>query len=199
VSAQARAVPSWALASAAAAPVALIGGWTLAASRQSGHYSAVRETISALAARGATDRWIMTAGLAALGACHVVTALGLRPARRGGRLLLALGGVATLVVATAPQPAHGSSTIHLTAATVGFVSLSLWPVFGAGGVDPFVLRRRWGGTVTGLLLALLVWLGVEIGGGALLGLSERLLAGGQALWPLIVVLVLRARTAKMDR
>lgn len=192
-----RIVPGWALASAALAPVALIGGWTLAASRQPGHFSPVRQTISALAAHGATDRWIMTAGLAALGACHLVTAMGLRPAERAGRWLLAAGGLATAVVAAAPQPEHGSAPLHLAAAGAGFVSLSLWPVFAAGGAEPFVLRRRAGLGVTAVLLVLLGWLAFEIGDDHLVGLSERVLAGAQALWPLVVVLTLRASTAKM--
>ena len=59
------------MVSAGVAPVALIGGWSLAASRQPASYHAVEETISALAAHGATDRWIMTAGLALLGLCHI--------------------------------------------------------------------------------------------------------------------------------
>jgi hypothetical membrane protein len=199
VSTPARAVPGWAVVSAALAPTTLIGGWTLAASRQPGHFSAVHQTISALAARGATDRWIMTAGLAGLGACHVVTALGLRPARRGGRWLLAVGGVATAVVAAAPQPEHGSSVVHLAAAGVGFASLSLWPVFASRDDGPAVLRRRSGVAASAVLLALLGWLAVEIGDDDLVGLSERLLAGAQALWPLVVVLALRGSAARMDR
>jgi hypothetical membrane protein len=201
MSEQSRGVPGWAVGSAALAPVVLIGGWTLAATRQPDRYSALRQSISALAAHGASDRWIMTSALAALGACHVVTALGLRPAQCSGRWLLATGGVGTVIVAAAPQPAHGSSPLHLSAATVGFVTLSLWPLFAARTAGPIVARRC-GAVVTALLLALLVWLGIEIGGGALVGLSERTLAGAQALWPLAVVLVLRAqvgRTARMAR
>lgn len=198
MSAPARAVPGWALASAALAPIALIGAWTVAASRQPGHFSAVHQSISALAARGGTDRWIMTAGLAGLGACHVVTALGLRPARRGGRWLLGVGGVATAVVAAAPQPEHGSSAVHLAAAGVGFATLSLWPVF-ARGDGPAILRRRSGVAASAVLLALLGWLAVEIGHDDLVGLSERLLAGAQALWPLVVVLALLGSAARMDR
>lgn len=104
-----------------------------------------------------------------------------------------------MVVAAAPQPAHGSAPLHIAAAGVGFVTLSVWPVFAAGSAEPPVLRRRVGGVVTALLLALLAWLGVEIGGGPLLGLSERMLAGAQSLWPLAVVLGLRARTARVGR
>src|ERR1700719_1348053 len=105
-------IPWWALVSSGAAPVLLIGGWTIAQARQPPGYSPVRDTISALAARGAADRWVMTSALAGLGACHVVTALGLRPARPGGRVVLAGGGVATVLVAAFPQPAHGNSVAH---------------------------------------------------------------------------------------
>ena len=42
-------------------------------------YDPLRDTISALAARGAADPWVMTAAIAAVGACYLVTALGLSP------------------------------------------------------------------------------------------------------------------------
>lgn len=194
-----RVVPDWIVASAVLAPLFLIGGWTLAASRQPAGYNPVRQTISALAAHGATDRWIMTTALAALGTCHVVTALGLRPARPAGRWLLATGGLSTVVVAAAPQPSHGSAPLHLGAAAVGFVALSLWPLGASRATGPAVLRIRCGVVSTAVLVSLLVWLGIEIGGGHLLGLSERMLAGAQAIWPLVIVLVLRAGAAPAER
>src|SRR5687768_3435009 len=113
-----RRVRWWAVLSAGLAPVCLVGGWTLAARRQPDGYDAVRDTISALAGRGATDPWVMTAGLAGLGACHVVTALGLRPAATPGRVLLAAGGAATLAVAAFPVPRTGTSQAHFAAALV---------------------------------------------------------------------------------
>jgi len=122
-----RSVPWWALLSSTAAPVLLIGGWELGAARQPPGFDPVTETISALAGYGATDRWIMTVGLAGLGVCHLVTALGLRPAALPGRLLLAIGGAATVLVAVFPQPADGSSPAHILAAAVAFPALSLWP------------------------------------------------------------------------
>ena len=80
-----RGVPWWGLLSATAAPVLLIGGWTVAAAQQRGGLRPGRRArISALAAHGATDRWIMTAALAGLGVCHVVTALALRDRRPRG-------------------------------------------------------------------------------------------------------------------
>lgn len=176
----------WALVSAIIAPVALVAGWLVAGAVQPAGYDPLRQTISALAAHGATDRWIMTTGLAALGACHLVTAAGLHAARPAGRLLLALGGAATLVVAAAPQPAHGSSATHLAAAFVAFLALAVWPAVG-GAPSP-----RSATIATLVLLGLLVWLGVALYDGVLLGLAERLLAGGQALWPLLAVAAVRA-------
>ena len=187
-----RTVPWWALLSSAAAPVLLIGGWELGAARQPPGFDPVTETISALAAYGATDRWIMTAGLAGLGVCHVVTALGLRPAALSGRLLLATGGAATVLVAAFPQPEGGSSPAHILAAGVAFATLSLWPALAwrRGGRAPLRPAVSIGAAVA--LLGLLGWFAAELyGGGGLIGLSERVLAGSQALWPLAVVLLAR--------
>ncbi|MEO6885022.1 MAG: DUF998 domain-containing protein [Jatrophihabitantaceae bacterium] len=167
----------------------LIGGWTFGAQRQVHGYDAVRDTISALAAVGAQDRWIMTVALALLGVCHLVTAIGLHAARTTGRILLGLGGLATVAVSLAPQPAHGSSSVHVSAAAVGFLALTLWPVMAWGSSARSPSRRN-GLLASALLLALLVWLAAELGGGAQLGLAERVLAGAQALYPLLVVISL---------
>ena len=74
-----RGVPWWGLVSSAAAPVLMVGGWTAAASLQP-RFDPVADTVSALAAPGAADRWVMTLALAGTGACHVITGLALRPA-----------------------------------------------------------------------------------------------------------------------
>jgi len=39
-----------------------------------------------------------------------------------------------------------------------------------------------------VLVALLVWFGAELRGGGQVGLAERVLAGAESLWPLVVVL-----------
>lgn len=173
------------MVSASVAPVALIGGWSLAAARQPSSYDPIRDTISALAAHDATDPWIMTAGLAMLGACHLATASGLTEARSTGRILLAVGGIATIAVSALPQPSAG----HTPAATAGFVALALWP---AASDLP---GRRTARAATIGLIALLGWLLIELHHGDLLGLSERILAGAQALWPLAVALALRRRAS----
>ncbi|MGH3941970.1 MAG: DUF998 domain-containing protein [Pseudonocardiaceae bacterium] len=187
-----RTVPWWAVLSSASAPVLLIGGWELAATRQPGTFDPVRQTISALAAEAATDRWIMTTSLAGVGICHVITALGLRPAAPAGRLLLALGGVATLAVAVFPQSASGESAAHAVAASVTFPALALWPALaGRPGIHQgrAVFRLAASG-----LLGLLGWFGFEfVTGGPRIGLSERILAGAEAVWPLAAVLLARNR------
>lgn len=174
----------WVLPSAAAGPLALIGGWTLAARRQPAGYDAVRDTISALAADGATDRWIMTAGLAVLGGSYLATAAGLTEAAPAGRALLALGGATTVAVAALPQPTPG----HVPAATVAFVSLALWPAASR------LPSARAGRAASVALVALLVWFGLELDG-PLLGLSERALAAAESLWPLAVAATLARRAA----
>lgn len=68
----ARALPWWTRCSASAAPVLLIGGWTVAGARRPPGYDPVARTISALAALGASDRWIMTSGLVGVGVCHLL-------------------------------------------------------------------------------------------------------------------------------
>ncbi len=186
-------VPWWAVLSASCAPVFLIGGWTLAASKQPPGYDPLVATISALAARGATDRWVMTSALAGLGACHVVTALGLRVAAPAGRATLALGGIATALVAVFPQPVTGTSPKHAAAATVAFAALAVWPALSTkrkAGTPPG-LRPAVALGATVLLVGLSVWLTLALRSDTRVGLAERVLAGGEALWPLAVTLSAR--------
>ncbi|MEV6812143.1 DUF998 domain-containing protein [Micromonospora sp. NPDC051296] len=200
-----RVVPGWALASAVAAPMLLVGGWTLGAARQPGGFDQVTGTISALAAVGATDRWIMTLGLAGLGLCHCVTAAGLRPFAPAGRALLALGGVGTLAVAAFPLPAgDGGSLPHTLAAAVAFGALALWPALAPSRAEPTAgyagpttgcPRRRapWVALAVGLLLPV-AWFVVEMAaGGERVGLAERFAAGAEALAPLLVAAGLRRK------
>ena len=182
-------VPRWAAVSATLAPVAMIGGWTLAASFQS-DFDPVRETISALAASSARAPLVMTSALAVTGLCHMITAAGLKPLPVVGRLLLGLGGVATAAVAL--LPVDQSPRAHGVAATVAFVALSTWPVAARSRRGISVLRPRRAVLATGGLLGLLAWFGLELlkvtpDAGAATGLAERALAGAQSLWPLVVV------------
>lgn len=102
-----RSVPRWALLSSGCAPALLIGGWTIAALLEGPAYDPVTQTISVLAAYGSAGSWVMTGAFPALGVCHLLTAWGLRPAAPAGRVALAGGGVAALVVAVVPVPRSG--------------------------------------------------------------------------------------------
>ncbi|WP_188779430.1 DUF998 domain-containing protein [Marmoricola endophyticus] len=176
------------LVSSVVAPVALIGGWTLAATRQPASYDPVSQTISALAGHDATDRWVMTTGIAVTGVAHVVTALGLTEARPASRVLLAAGGVATTSVAVFAEP----SQAHVPVATTSFVLLAAWPLLSD------VPSRR-AGLVAGIGLgALAAWLGTELGGPRVGGV-ERVVAGAQSLWPLAAVALVRRTTSRAAR
>jgi hypothetical membrane protein len=187
--------------SSSAAPVLLMGGWTLAAARQPGGFDQVRDTISALAAHGAQDRWIMTTALAGLGICHVVTAAALRPARPAGRAVLAAGGVATVLVAVIPLPADGSGSLtHTVAAATAFLALAVWPAGAGNRAAAPVLRPSVSGAAAAGLLGLVGWFGAELVlDGGRVGLSERAAAGAQSLWPFVVAVGLRAARARVRR
>lgn len=193
-------MPWWGVVSSAAAPVLVIGGWMIAAALQPGHFDPVTQTISALAAHGAADRWVMTLALAGLGACHVTTGLALRSAARPGRLLLMAGGVATLAVAANPLPAAGGGSLpHGLAAGAGFVALATWPAgaWRRGRSVPASLRPAASAAAAIALLSLLGWFAVELWtGGDQIGLSERAVAGTQAMWPLAVVLIVCWRQSR---
>ena len=121
-----RRVPWWGVVFSAAAPVLLVAGWTVAAALQPRSFNPVAGTVSALAAVGAADRWVMTLAFAAAGACEVVIGLALRPAAVPGRLILIAGGLAGLLVAVNPEHAGGSLT-HAFWAGAGFAALVTWP------------------------------------------------------------------------
>ncbi len=190
-------MPWWTTASSGAAPILLVGGFTVAAARQPPGYDPVRDTISALAARGATDRWVMTAALAGLGFSYLATAAGLRPGRTAGRVVLAAGGLATVGVATFPQPAHGNSVAHTIAATLAFGALALWPALAAGRSGPRLLAPAASATAVIVMVGLVLWFVAEIHGGQR-GLAERVAAGAEALWPLAVVLSSRRPDPEED-
>ncbi len=193
----------WGWLSSVAAPVLLIGGWTLAAAAQPG-FDSVAQTVSALSARGAQDRWVMTAALSGLGVCHLITSVALRPAATPGRVVLGIGGVATVLVAVFPLPADDSgSAAHTVAAAVAFTSLAVWPAAAGQRRRPLPWGLRAGvcAAATVLLLTGLGWFVAElVAHGSHVGLAERVAAGSQALWPLAVVATTRpGRRSRSDR
>lgn len=186
-----RLVRSWGVLSSLAAPAALIGGWTVAAAVQRPTFDSVTSTISALAATDADARWLMTGALVLTGGCHVATAAALTSARPAGRVMLAAGGLATAGVAAFPLPAAtGRSAAHTVAAGLAFGLLASWPAFGGrAGAPAWTLRanvnRAASLVLLGAVAAFLVTLEADA---PPVGLTERVAAGSQALWPLLVVL-----------
>jgi hypothetical membrane protein len=191
-----RDVPWWGVASSAASPVLLVGGWTVAADLQP-RFDPVTDTVNALAAIGATDRWVMTLTFVLVGLCDVVTALALRPARMPGRVLLLVGAVAGILVAANPEhPGGGFGSVpHFVLAATGLALLTTWPI-GArrrGPAVPWALRPGPAAVAVGVLFALLTSFGAELVTGAgQVGLAERVMGAAQAAWPLVVVLSAKA-------
>jgi hypothetical membrane protein len=191
-----RGVPWWGVISSAAAPVLLIGGWTVAAGLQP-RFDPVADTVSALAAIGATDRWVMTLTFLLVGACYIVTALALKPARVPGRLILIGGAAAGMLVAASPEHAGGSGSVpHFAWACLDFAGLTVWPAAAAkrGPAVPWALRPMAAAAAVTALFVVLAWFGAElILGAGQVGLAERVMGGAQAAWPLAVVVSCAAR------
>ena len=187
-------MPWWGLVSSAAAPVLLVGGWSGAARLQPRPVDPVADTVSALAAVGAADRWVMTLTFAVVGICYIVTGIALRPAGAAGRLILAAGAAAGMLVAVNPQPAHGGSPSHALWASVGIAALAVWPAgaWRSGPEVPWGLHPAVCAGVVVVLIVLVAWFGLEVVTGAgHAGLAERVLGVAQTLWPLMVVLSYR--------
>lgn len=182
-------VPKWALLSSGCAPALFVGGWTIAGSLEGPAYDPVTQTISVLAAYGAAGFWVMTGALVALGACHLLTAWGLRPAALAGRVALAGGGVSALAVAMLPAPSSGGSLRHGSVAVVGFTLLALWPVLAAdrSGAAPWGLRPAPSTMATALMGVGAAWFLVEMQGDGAPGVAERVVTCVQSLWPFVVV------------
>lgn len=195
-----RAVPWWGVISSSAAPVLLIGGWTIADALQPQSYDPVRESVSSLAGAGASDRWVMTLAFVLVATCYIATALALRPAALTGRLILAAAGVAGMLVAASPQPAGGIFSLsHAFWSAIGFAFLTAWPL-GARQPGPSVtwaLRPAAAVGVVTVNAVILAWFLAElVTGGAAIGLAERLLGCAQVIWPLLVVLSCRLPRAR---
>ena len=187
-------IPWWALLSSSAAPILLIGGWTASSALQPASFDPRSHTISALAAAGATDRWLMTSVFAGIGVCYFVTAYGFKCVRPAGRITLLLGGVCSIAVALFPEPGDGGTTPqHVVATGVGFTTLAAWPCLAVEGgrTAPWPLRPPPPAVSTALVRASAVWFGVERSGHGDAGAAERVVTGLQALWPVIVAAGLR--------
>lgn len=175
------------------APALLVGGWTVATRLQLPSFDPVADTVSALAAVGAADRWVMTLTFMLMAVCDIVTAAALRPVGALGRLILVAAAVAGMLVALNPEH-FGGSVQHAVWASIGFGGMALWPAgaWRRGPSVPWGLRPAVCAVAVAVLLALTAWFGAELVTGAgQAGLAERAVGLAQVLWPLTVVLSCR--------
>ena len=180
----------------------MVAGWSIAASLQPNPVNPFAEPVSALAAVGAADRWVMSLTFVVAGAGIFVTGLALRPARAPGRLMLMAGAVAGMLLAANPEhPGTSFPVPHVICAAVGCAGVAAWP---AGAWQrrrpvPWALRPAVSAGAVAVLLALVAWFAAElITGGGLAGLAERSFGVALTLWPLAVVATCR-HTARKPR
>ena len=190
-------VPWWTVVSAALSPVLATGGWIVAGAVQPASYSPVGTTISVMAGRAGTDRWIMTGALLLVGGCQLVTAAGLAGVGLPARVLLVVAGLSSIGIAVSPEPAHGSTPQHLAWTALGAVALAVWPAFAGRRAPPrpLILSSYGCAVVTAVFVALLGWLVIETQGGSDLGLAERLFLSTETCWPFVVAIALRQISA----
>lgn len=183
-------MPWWGVASSVLAPAILIGGWTAAADLQPAPFDPVSRSISALGMVGMPYRWVIAVSLLGVGVCHAITGLALRAAAEPGRALLIIGGISSILIAVNPQARHGGSLPHEAFSLLGVVVMTMWPIAAIRREPsaPLGLRPAAAYASTGFAVALLVWFTAELFNGPLLGLTERAVAAGQSIWPLLVVL-----------
>ncbi|PRY57094.1 calcineurin-like phosphoesterase family protein [Knoellia remsis] len=179
-------LPRAAVLTSLVAAIALVGGWTWAAMQQPAGYDAVRESISALAARETPHRWIMSVALVVTGLAHVGTALLLPGLRRAGRAILAAAGVATVGVALVPLPSRAEGSLpHTVVAGLSFLLLAAWPALTDATTGRGLLRPRVARPASVVLLALVASLLVGNRAGMPFGAHERIVAGALVLWPFV--------------
>lgn len=180
------------------APVVLVGGIVAAVAAQPGADPVVA-SVSTLAGRGATDRWIMTGSLLALGAIYLLVAAGLRRIPTAARLLLGLGGALVLVAALAAQPAGGSNPVHMVSAGFAWLAFVGWPLALVGSPALAPGLRRGSVAASGVLALLVAWFAVELWtGGELYGASQRVVLVAQTAWPIVVAVAARAAAPRAE-
>lgn len=111
-----------------AGPVAFVSAWAVGGSRMPG-YSPVHDAISRIAAVGAPERPLMTAGFVAYGAGVLLGAAAVRSSSMARVWpAVAVNGIATWAVAALPlDVSDAGDRAHGVAATIGYVSLALVP------------------------------------------------------------------------
>lgn len=127
------ALARWPALGLAVGPVAFVSAWAVGGARTPS-YSPVNDAISRIAASGAPERGLMTAGFVVYGASVLVGSIAVRrsPLSRAWPLVAA-NALATWAVAALPlDVSDGMDLAHGVAATAGYVSLAAVPALAAG-------------------------------------------------------------------
>jgi hypothetical membrane protein len=185
----------WVLTCAGLCSTLLTCGWLIAGALEPDTYSPMHQTVSVLAGRAGTHRWIVTTALFAVGVCYIVTATGMTALRRSARIGLVLTGAAGIGIALCPEPVRGNTIQHMACASIGATTIAVWPALTArrGPRAPAIVSVPVATTATAVFMALLAWLFFEAQTDGRVGLAERVDASIQALWPFVVAVALRPR------
>lgn len=144
-------------------PTAFLGAWVVGGATRAG-YGPVSQAISQLAAVGAPDRYLMTAGFVIFGLGAAGYSLALRAAVPGPAWLAALAtGLATLGVAAVPLGRSSAADVaHGGLAGAGYLALVALPLlagraFDARGARTLAALSNLAALVSAVALALSVW------------------------------------------
>ena len=110
-------------------PVQSVLGWSLSAALWPG-YDPVVQTISELASPESPVRYLQSSFFILGALIDIVVALRFTVLAKPARVLIFLGGLATIGLTIFPTPLVGVSEPHRVFATISFVIFSIWPVFG---------------------------------------------------------------------
>lgn len=185
-----------AVVSSLAAPIGLVGGWTLAEFMWP-EFDPIAQTISELAAGDAPTALLMNVMFILAGFCHMTTAWFATGIAKAGRIAIALAGVASIGVAAFPLPTVATTSLgHRIAAGCSFVLLAVWPLLGWTKNHSVKILRPVPMISSALVLgALCLWfffVWSDLGGTT--GLVERIAVAAEALFPAIVVNRLQAHS-----
>lgn len=171
-------------------PVQSVLGWSVSAALWPG-YDPVVQTISELASPESPVRYLQSSFFILGALIDIVVALKFTVIAKPARVLIFLGGLATIGLTVFPTPLVGVSEPHRVFATISFVIFSIWPVFGMrfGREWPPIVRPL--ASIVGTLVLgaiafafLSVWTNPEI---HTAGLWERVVTTSQAIYPALVI------------
>ena len=171
-------------------PVQSVLGWSLSAALWPG-YDPVVQTISELASPESPVRYLQSSFFILGALIDIVVALRFTVLAKPARVLIFLGGLATIGLTIFPTPLVGVSEPHRVFATISFVIFSIWPVFGMrlGREWPPIVRPLASIVATLVLGAiaigfLAIWTNPEI---QTAGFWERAVTTSQAIYPALVI------------